>query len=282
MHNGGNERAMRREEIEPYRHAFPLPDREVEAVVCIVHGMGEHGGRYRPVAEALRQEGFSAYAIDQRGHGRTAGTRGHASSVQQLATDAAKLIEWAAERHPGRPVFLYGHSMGGNVALSCALRLRPPIAGLILSSPWLRLAFDPPGYKVAIGRAIGAVWPSLTMQTGLKGGTLYRNEELRHRDREDGLLHNRISAGLFFSLLAEGERSLRTAGELDMPLLLIHGTDDAVTSYGASKELADRLGDACTFLSREGGYHELHNDIGAQEVLAMIAAWIRRTANRMA
>jgi len=282
MHDGRIEIAMRRREGEPYWHDFPLPERETEAVVCIVHGMGEHGGRYRHVAEAFRQEGIAAYAIDQRGHGNTSGKRGHASSVQQLANDAADLIKWAALQHPGLPVFLYGHSMGGNVALSCALRLQPPICGLILSSPWLRLAFDPPGYKVAVGRAIGTVWPSLTMQTGLKGGTLYRNEDLRDRDREDGLLHNRISAGLYFSLLAEGDRSLRTAGELSVPLLLLHGTADAVTSYAASKELASRLGEACTFVSREGGYHELHNDIGAQEVLAMTAAWIRRTANRMA
>jgi alpha-beta hydrolase superfamily lysophospholipase len=202
-------------------------------------------------------------------------------SVLHLAEDAARMVEQASQRHPGLPVFLYGHSMGGNVALSCALRKRPAIAGLILSSPWLRLAFDPPPLKVAVGRAVGAVWPSLTMPTGLKGGALYRNEKMRDDDQRDHLLHTRISAALFFSLRDEGERSIRAAGELDVPLLLLHGTADSVTSYAASSELAGRLGDACTFLSVEGGYHELHNDHGSEQLLARVIAWIERNAERM-
>jgi alpha-beta hydrolase superfamily lysophospholipase len=266
---------------EPYIHAFPQPDQGAEAVVCIVHGMGEHGGRYGHVADVLREAGFAVYAIDQQGHGHASGKRGHAKSVLHLADDAARMVEQASQRHPGLPVFLYGHSMGGNVALSCALRLRPAIAGLILSSPWLRLAFDPPSYKVAVGRAIGAVWPSLTMPTGLKGGSLYRNEKLRLDDQKDRLLHNRISASLFFSLRDEGERSIRAAAGLDVPLLLLHGTADGVTSYAATRELASRLSGTCTFLSREGGYHELHNDEGAEEVLAEVASWIKLHADRM-
>lgn len=266
---------------EPYIHAFSQPEQGAKAVVCIVHGMGEHGGRYRHVADVLRGAGFATYAIDQQGHGRASGKRGHASSVLHLAEDAARMVEQASERHPGLPVFLYGHSMGGNVALSCALRKRPAIAGLILSSPWLRLAFDPPPIKVAIGRAIGAVWPTLTMQTGLKSGALYRNEKLQGDDQRDQLMHTRISAALFFSLRDEGERSIGEAAELYVPLLLFHGTADSVTSYAASSELAGRLGDACTFLPIEGGYHELHNDSGSEQLLEKVADWIQNHAARI-
>ncbi len=266
---------------EPYIHSYPQPEQGAEAVVCIVHGMGEHGGRYRHVADVLRGAGIATYAIDQQGHGHASGKRGHAASVLHLAEDAARMVEQASERHPGLPLFLYGHSMGGNVALSCALRKRPAIAGLILSSPWLRLAFDPPPLKVAVGRAIGAVWPTLTMRTGLKNGALYRNEKLSGDDRRDQLLHTRISAALFFSLRDEGERSIRAAAELDVPLLLFHGTADSVTSHAASSELAGRLGDGCTFLSVDGGYHELHNDIGSEQLLARVIAWIETNASRI-
>jgi len=251
-----------------------MPPGDARGVVCILHGMGEHGVRYAYVATALARAGLIVHAIDQRGHGLTPGKRGHAPSAERLAMDAARFVGMAAARHPGLPIFLYGHSMGGNVALSCAIRCRPPIAGLILTSPWLRLAFDPSPAKLRLGRIAAVVWPKLTMSTGL-GGMLYRNVEQQEADRRDPLLHHRISAAMFFSIREEGERSLREARrELRAPLLLLHGTDDRVTSFAASRELAESLGERCEFVAWEGGWHELHNDVDRDEVLARIIGWI--------
>ncbi|OUM94863.1 MAG: lysophospholipase [Thermobacillus sp. ZCTH02-B1] len=251
-----------------------LPSGVARGVVCIVHGMGEHGGRYAPVAEALVRAGLAVYAVDQRGHGLTPGKRGHAPSAERLALDVARFIGMAGARHPGLPVFLYGHSMGGNIALSCAIRCRPPVAGLILTSPWLRLAFDPPAMKLWIGRIASRVWPKLTMSTGL-GGSLYRNPAQSEADSRDPLLHNRISAAMFFSVRDEGERSLREARrELRVPVLLMHGTEDTVTSFAASRELAETLRERCEFVPWEGGWHELHNDRDREEVLERIIGWI--------
>jgi len=251
-----------------------LPSGVARGVVCIVHGMGEHGGRYAPVAEALVRAGLEVYAVDQRGHGLTPGKRGHAPSAERLALDVARFVGMAGARHPGLPVFLYGHSMGGNIALSCAIRCRPPVAGLILTSPWLRLAFDPPAMKLWIGRIASRVLPKLTMSTGL-GGSLYRNPAQHEADSRDPLLHNRISAAMFFSVRDEGERSLREARrELRVPVLLMHGTEDTVTSFAASRELAETLRERCEFVPWEGGWHELHNDMDREEVLERIIGWI--------
>jgi len=251
-----------------------MPSGGARGVVCIVHGMGEHGGRYADVASALVRAGLAVYAVDQRGHGLTPGKRGHAPSAERLALDAIRFVGMAGARHPGLPVFLYGHSMGGNVALSCAIRCRPPIAGLILTSPWLRLAFDPPKAKLVIGRIASRVWPKLTMKTGL-GNSLYRNPAQSEADSRDPLLHNRISAAMFFSIRDEGERSLREARrELRVPVLLMHGTEDTVTSFAASRELAETLRGRCEFVAWEGGWHELHNDVDREEVLERIIGWI--------
>ena len=251
-----------------------MPSGAARGVVCIVHGMGEHGGRYTYVASTLVRAGLAVYAVDQRGHGLTPGKRGHAPSAERLALDVARFVGMAGARHPGLPLFLYGHSMGGNVALSCAIRCRPPIAGLILTSPWLRLAFDPSPVKLRIGRIASLVWPSFTMSTGL-GRLLYRNVEQSEADRRDPLMHNRISAAMFFSIRDEGERSLREARrELRVPVLLLHGTEDMVTSFAASRELAESLRGQCEFVPWEGGWHELHHDVDRDEVLERIIGWI--------
>ena len=252
-----------------------MPSGSARGVVCVVHGMGEHGGRYASVATELVRAGLAVYAVDQRGHGLTPGRRGHAPSAERLALDAARFIGMAGARHPGLPLFLYGHSMGGNVALSCAIRCRPPIAGLILTSPWLRLAFDPSSVKLRIGRIASSVWPKLTMSTGL-GRSLYRSNPLQSElDSRDPLLHNRISAAMFFAMRSEGERSLREARrQLRVPVLLLHGTEDLVTSFAASRELAETLRGLCEFVPWEGGWHELHNDVDREEVLKRIIDWI--------
>jgi alpha-beta hydrolase superfamily lysophospholipase len=252
-----------------------MPSDAARGVVCIVHGMGEHGGRYANVAAALVRAGLAVYAVDQRGHGLTPGKRGHAPSAERLALDAARFVGMAGARHPGLPLFLYGHSMGGNVALSCAIRCRPPIAGLILTSPWLRLAFDPSPARVRVGRIAALVWPKFTMATGLRG-PLYRDNPLQSElDSRDPLLHNRISAAMFFAMREEGERSLREARRsLRAPVLLLHGTEDDVTSFAASRELAETIRGQCEFVPWEGGLHELHNDADREAVLERIAGWI--------
>ncbi len=107
---------------------WQLEFKPLKGIICLVHGMGEHSGRYHGVAQAMTAAGYMVLAHDQRGHGRSQGKRGHAD-VTMLAEDAAALIVMAQQIAPELPRILYGHSMGGNVALSCALRLKPAIQG---------------------------------------------------------------------------------------------------------------------------------------------------------
>lgn len=254
------------------------PDaRDVRAVICLVHGMGEHGDRYQHVAAHCTEAGFALIALDQHGHGRSSGKRGHLLSMDAAASDAALIIEEAEKRNPGVPVFLYGHSMGGNVALNCALRLRPAIKGLILTSPWLRLAFSPHPLKEWIGRKLAVLLPELQQSTGLNPADLFRPGYAKAAAIvEDPLCHTKITLHSFNEIAAGGEWALAHADSLDVPLLLLHGTSDRITSLEASRLLAERLGARCEWRIWEGGLHELHNDVEAEQTINEIVDWLKR------
>lgn len=248
---------------------------ETKAVVCLVHGMGEHGDRYGHVAAQLTAAGFVLIALDQQGHGRSSGKRGHLHSLGAAVSDAALMIEEAGKRHPGTPIFLYGHSMGGNVALNCALRLQPPIRGLILTSPWLQLAFKPHPAVEWFGRKLVAVVPKMHQSTGLNPADLFRpGYDLAAPIVEDPLCHTKITLQTYMEITAAGEWAIAHASSLQVPLLLMHGTSDRVTSFEASALVAERIGDQCYFRRWDGGYHELHNDLEGKEAVQELIDWL--------
>ncbi len=257
-------------------------DTEVKAVVCVLHGMGEHGERFSHVAERLTSHGFAVVAMDQFGHGHSSGKRGHMLSIEATISEAGLMIADAGSRHPGLPLFLYGHSMGGNIALNCALRLHPKLTGLILSSPWLRLAFQPPEVKLWLARRLASIVPALQQSTGLKTGDLYRSGNPHAASIvNDELYHKKITVRTFNEIQRAGEWAIEHIDEIDVPVLIIHGTADRITSFQASKELAARLGERCAWLPVEGGYHELHNDIDGEHTIVQMIDWIdRRCQNR--
>lgn len=249
--------------------------RNVKAVVCLVHGMGEHGDRYGHVAALFAEAGFALIALDQHGHGRSSGKRGHMLSLAAAVSDAALMIEAADKRHPGVPIFLYGHSMGGNVALNCVLRLQLKVQGLILTSPWLRLAFKPHPAVEWIGRRLAFVMPALQQSTGLNPADLFRpGYDQAAPIVEDPLCHTKITLHTYKEIDDGGEWALANASALRIPLLLMHGTSDRVTSLEASSLLAARIGKTCHFRRWEGGLHELHNDMEGDMVIKEIINWL--------
>ncbi|GLX66189.1 alpha/beta hydrolase [Paenibacillus glycanilyticus] len=263
--------------IEIYARQWLPEAKEPRGAVCIVHGMGEHGERYSAVAERLTSEGYAVLAHDQEGHGKSGGKRGHLTSIEAAVHNTGLLLEEAGTRYPQLPVFLYGHSMGGNVALNSALLLKPRINGLILSSPWLRLAKGPNAAMKALARLLVRVMPKLTLSTGISPDDLYRpGYDHAVTFLGDPLCHSAITIRTFHIMTDSGEWAIAHSGELEMPVLLVHGTGDRVTSYEASKEVEERLQERCKFVTYEGGYHELHNDIYATHLLNIVTNWIAK------
>jgi alpha-beta hydrolase superfamily lysophospholipase len=244
--------------------------------VGIVHGMGEHSGRYRDAAEFLCRGGYRVTAFDQRGHGKTEGRRGHVSNYELLLDDLESFVAQLQTDQPGSKLFLYGHSFGGNVVLNYALRRSPSLAGLVITSPLLRLSRSPPFWKRWCAQACARLAPSLRLRTGVDLEGLSRDPDVARQFREDPLTHGVISARLAIDALDAGEWILAHADELRIPLLLIHGSRDRITSPEASRELAEKLAEAsCLFKLWPGMLHEPHSDPERWEVLELIVAWMQ-------
>jgi alpha-beta hydrolase superfamily lysophospholipase len=255
-----------------YRHSW-APNAEARAVVTLVHGFGEHSNRYQHVATALTAAGFAVVTGDHRGHGRSQGLRGHTPSYEHLMDDVAGLLAEAAQRFPDRPQFIYGHSMGGNLVLNYVLRRHPQLGGVVVTAPWLRLAFDPPAWKIAIARAMDRIYPALLQDTGEDYSLLSRDSAIGKAYAADPLVHGKMSARMFTGLHAAGLWALAHAAEFPLPLLLMHGSADGLTSAAASREFAARA-PGCTFKAWDGFYHEIHNEPEQQQVLDVIAEWL--------
>jgi alpha-beta hydrolase superfamily lysophospholipase len=244
-------------------------------VVCLLHGLGEHSGRYAHVAKALNQAGYEFLGVDLRGHGRSQGKRGHIPSSATLMDDIALLLEEAEARFPRSPLVLYGHSLGGGLALRYATQpTGASLLGLIATGPWLRLAFEPPAYKIALGRVMDRIWPAFVQPNGIDTHALSRDPEVVRRYQEDPLVHDRISARLFAAAYQNGLNLLDRAARLRHPLLLMHGGEDRLTSAQASREFADAAGAGCTFKVWDGLFHEIHNEPEQDRVFSFMIAWL--------
>ena len=245
------------------------PDVDHRGVVCVMHGLGEHGGQYATVAESLAERGLALMAVDQRGHGRSDGKRGHTPSYGALLDDVDALLEGAAERHPRLPRFLYGHSLGGNVVLNHVLRREPRVAGVVATGPWLGLTHEPRWFKTLLASVVEPFWPTFTLST--------KDDKKQHLDeveaeRKSELFHDLITIRLLMAARRAGKWAVKHANRLNVPALLMHGEDDQVTSPRATAEFGRRAGSICTAELLPGIGHNPHVEL--EEVIRRIADWV--------
>ncbi|MDB4655608.1 lysophospholipase [Flavobacteriales bacterium] len=245
-----------------------------KAVVGIIHGMGEHSGRYNYMVDALNAANISVVSYDQFGHGKTEGKRGHVGNYEILLEYADKLNKKLTELVPGKPKFLFGHSMGGNVLINYLLRRNPNINGAIVSAPWLRLAFDPPPLQVKLGRLVSGILPGLVQSTKLDVNSISQDPKEVQRYTKDPLVHDKISTAFFVGVYDNGLWAIDNVAKLKTPMLLYHGTADKITSHDASKKFCEDAGGDITFKSLQGFYHESHNEPGREDLFKMITEWI--------
>lgn len=249
---------------------------EVESprgIVCLVHGLGEHSGRYEHVAHALNQADFSVAAIDLRGHGLSDGRRGHAD-YKALMSDLALLTAAAQQPHPNRPLFLYGHSLGGNLVLNFALEQKHRLAGIVASAPLFRLAFEPPKWKSAAMKLLKNL--PISLPSGLDDTALSRDPDVARRYREDPLVHRRISPRLATDMLQHGVSLLHHADTFHLPILLIQGEDDRITSIAATRQFSRTTSADCTLKTWPGMRHEPHEEPEQHEAFEVVTEWMKR------
>lgn len=269
--------------IRGYSWFLDDPDK----VLCIVHGIGEYGGRFDRVAEAFRKAGMAVLAIDLRGHGDSAGKKGHCAPREYVLQDVDWLIEYAGRKYPGKQIVLYGHSMGGNIVLDYRSRgsLNSVPSGYIISAPWVRLVRAVPSPVYRIVKLISRIVPDFTISSNVNEEILGHPESVRPYN-DNPMVHNRISVqcavdGFETGLKLEKGTLEDNRAAAGIPLLLMHGDCDKICSVEGSRRIANRLeklGDKIEYIEWKGLYHEIHNgssDSRGDEVISKMTEWAK-------
>jgi alpha-beta hydrolase superfamily lysophospholipase len=245
-----------------------------KAVVCCVHGLGEHSGRYAHVAEFFTGAGYAMMSFDLRGHGRSGGRRGHISSIEDFLQDIDSLLKQARARYPGLPMFLYGHSLGSVLVTYYCLQRKPELKGVVATGLALHNALELQTAKVALIKLLGSILPNLTLPSELEVKALARDQAVVDAYVNDPLVHDKVTASFGKTMLPVTRWTLEHAAEFPLPLLLMHGREDRIAFPSSSVEFAAPLKDKCTLMLWDGLYHEVHNEPERGDVLNAMVIWM--------
>ena len=251
-----------------------LPPGPCRGVVVIAHGAGEHSGRYVHVADRLVREGYAVYALDHRGHGQSGGPRALLDRMDNAVADLDTLVLRAEADHPGLPVFLLGHSMGGTVSLCYALRHQDRLDALALSGPLAALEAASPIVRLA-ARVLSVLTPRLPV-IGVDSSLVSRDPAVVQAYNADPLVHHRkLPARTVAELGAAIESFPSRVPEITLPTLILYGTDDGLCPTEGSVMLGNRIGARdLTVKSYPGLYHEILNEPEQEQVMDDLCAWL--------
>ncbi|HMJ38893.1 MAG TPA: lysophospholipase [Verrucomicrobiae bacterium] len=253
--------------------AWPKPG---SLALAVVHGLGEHAGRYERLAKGMAQHGMGTYALDLRGHGKSPGARGHVDSWSQWTDDVAAFVSHI-ESVAGVEVVPVGHSFGGVALLSTVLaRKLPKTRRFVVSSPALKLKMAVAGWKLTFGPIASKIVPRLALANEVDPKTVSRIPEVVEAYRNDPLVHNKISTRLGAEWQEATRDILSRAGEIKTPFLILAGTADALIDPAGSRELHEQAKSTSELRMLEGRFHEPFNDIGSDEVFRLIADWLKK------
>ncbi len=256
-----------------YRHW--RPQESPRAVILLVHGLGEHSGRYADFARYFTEQGVAVVAPDHLGHGESPGVRGHIGSFAEFIGPLDELREAIGQWYPEVPCFLVGHSMGGLICARYLLERQDWFEGAALSASALQAATPPSAGSLLMIRLMTLIWPTLGVMQ-LDPAQVSRDPEVVQRYIDDPLVHSgKISAGLahgLFQTMAEvaaGSHSIR------LPVLIMHGDADAMTTPAGSEAFYEAVSSSDKRLRIYPQlYHEIFNEPERLQVLGELRDWI--------
>jgi alpha-beta hydrolase superfamily lysophospholipase len=263
-----------------------LPERvssraECRAGVMIIHGLGEHSGRYAALADWFTRRDFAVLAYDQRGHGKSGGMQGDMLRPSDYVAHGLEVL-MHFKKALGRRPFLFGHSLGGTVAASMVIERQAPVAGLILSSP----ALDPGlnRLQLLLLSLMEKFAPKMAVSNGLKVKYISHDPEVVKAYRADPLVHDRVTTKPVRWLIDTCERLSVPNRPLMVPTLLMAAQDDRLVNPQGSDSFARHYAEAdMTYHALEGYYHEIFNEDNArrEKALALLGGWLDQYAKDM-
>jgi len=256
----------------------------VKGVLALVHGLGEHCGRYCAVVKGLTAAGYAVFGFDNQGHGKSEGQRGHIDSWQDYRNNVQTFLELVRQQEPSAPLFLMGHSLGGLIVLDYVLRSAQDkrfqslnIQSLIISAPPIQpLESTASAARIVLAKLLSGILPRFSLKMGLNGGGLSRDEAVTIQAENDPLTHPYVTLRWGSETLSTIEWVKAHAQELKMPVLLTHGEADPIISPAGSQELFNKIKSANKLLHiYPGSYHEPHNDLDAEQVVTDLVSWLQ-------
>jgi alpha-beta hydrolase superfamily lysophospholipase len=251
------------------------PEEAPRAILLLVHGLAEHGGRYEGFAEFFTAAGFAVYALDHTGHGRSEGRRGHINRFSQFTRGLDQFLALVKKAQPSVPLVLVGHSMGGLIAAEYLLERQSEFAAGVLSGPAIRAPEQPSRFALFVMRVISRLVPHLgVMQLDASG--VSRDPKVASDYENDPLVYRgKVSARLAAELFSAMDRVLAGASAVRLPLLLMHGASDSLTAVAGSQLLHDQVGSQDKkIIVYEGLYHEIFNEPERVAVMTDMKDWL--------
>ena len=248
--------------------------RGAQRLLVILHGFGEHGGRYQAVAAWLAEQGLGVAVPDLSGHGRSSGQRGDLD-IPRCVESLIRLTSTVFMPETGsREYALFGHSFGGLVAIHWALNGSPTPRRLVAQSPLLEVGFSIPGWKSLAARLLAGLWPTCSFSTGVDAAALSHDPAVVQAYQADPLVHHTMSARAYQSTVRTQDDAMARAGTLRVPVLLLGGSKDRIISLEAVRRWCDRVLCEKRQVMFNGCYHELHHEPVRDEVLRLIREWV--------
>jgi alpha-beta hydrolase superfamily lysophospholipase len=256
---------------------------EPKAAVAMIHGFGEHAGRYGALHRALLGSGYAVGAADLRGFGRSPGPRGHVDRWHDYRRDAAAIVGLARSLAPGRPVFLFGHSMGGLIVLDFALHRPEGLAGVVATGPALLQAGRRRPLMEFAALVLSRIAPRASTELGLDPQGISSEPEEVAAYLADPLVHGRASMRWGAEILRTMAETRERAAAFPLPLLLMHGALDPINAPEGSRAFFEACGHPDrTLRTYPGCRHEIHHDVGRRRMERDLLRWLGERCMRAA
>jgi len=250
------------------------PDKSIKASIILIHGFGEHSSRYANMAKFYCDHQIQVLAFDIYGHGQSGGVRGHVPDQFTYFNDLDEFIQQTKKDVLEKPVFLYGHSMGGMIVLAYVLKKHPAFTGIITTSPLIDTAKPMDGFTKTLAKIMNVLAPRMVMDSGLDRNYLSRDTKIVDAYNADPYVFGKVSTRLG-AFMVDTQKFIREhATEFDQPLLMMVGTDEKIVSKPEIDTFMQSVPQG-TYKIWDGYYHELHNEPGKEQVFEYTLAWMR-------
>ena len=252
-----------------------LPDGQVKAVIVVAHGLGEHIGRYHNLVNNVVPLGYAVYGLDHQGHGKSEGTRVFVDRFQTYLDDLKTFYDMVRKDNPGKKLILYGHSMGGLIAVPYAVQHQSELDGLVVSAPAIKAGESITPATIVMAKVLSAISPKMGVQSLPSADLSHDKAVVEAYDNDPLVYRGKVTARLAAEMLSTMSKVEAQLPSITLPLLILQGSDDRLVNQAGARILYEKAGSKDKTLKiYDGFYHEVHNEPGNAKVFADIEAWL--------